>query len=330
MRWSLADRSRFYDDFGKLLTAGFPFSKALETMLSTQPRGSTGRILRRLREKSQANATITESISEPGLPFSVMEKALLGACEKSGQLQRGCEFLSRYYARLHVVRRQVTGRLVYPLFLLHFGVIVLSLPQFFRGVSPLSVLVEIGWQLGAFYALVIAAIFLVGMLRDIARHSSLLDELLNAIPLLGGIRRSLSLSRFCITYQMQLDSGVNVMDSLISASGASGSAKIQGGVLRILPGVRSGLPVGPALVGTKCLPADLVSRMIVGEQTGALDAELLRAADDYEASAVRGIEAAGDWTPKIVYLVIALILAWNIISTARGTMDQINGVIDGF
>ncbi|MEO7932008.1 MAG: type II secretion system F family protein [Chthoniobacterales bacterium] len=328
MKLSLAERSRFYDELGKLLTAGFPFLRAIETMLTARPRFSTRRLLEKFQGLALGGNTITESFSEPRMPFSEMEIALISACERSGQLQRGCDFLTRYYARLDAVRRQIVRRALYPFFILHFGVVLLAVPKFFQGSPASGVLREIGMELGSFYLLAAVLYGVSSMVIKLAMHSSVLDQILGMLPLFGGIHLSLALSRFCTTYQMQLDAGVNVMDSLDTAARASASARIVQGIRASLPEIRAGQAVGPELAKTGALPSELVRSLVIGEQTGALDAELLRAAGDYEAKALRGIESFGDWMPKAIYFVIVIFLAWNIISAAKKSTEQLNQLID--
>lgn len=328
MKLSLSERSLFYDEVGKLLAAGFPFLKAIETMLSARPRQATRQILENFQSLALQDCNITDSFSAPTMPFSQMEISLISACEKSGQLQRGFEFLTRYYARLDSVWRQIIRRATYPLFMFHFGLIMLAIPKFFQGNGMGSVVSELVWQFGVFYLLGIAFYIGTKVLVRMAVHSLVLDRILGALPLFGNIRRSLALSRFCTTYHMQLDAGVNVMDSLDSAARASASARILSGIIGVLPAIRAGQTVGPELARIEVLPPTLVRGLVIGEQTGTLDAELARAANEYEAKALRGIETFGDWMPKIIYFIIVGFLAWGIISAAKSSTAQLNQLIE--
>ncbi len=328
MNLSLAARSQLYDQLGKLLVAGFPFLRAVETLLSARPHGGTRRILEKFQARALQGATITESFSDPALPFSPMEISLLSACERSGQLQRGCEFLTRYYLRLDTVRSQIIHRTIYPFLMLHAGVVLLAIPDFFTGNSPALVLRKIAMQLGSFYLLALVVYVFSRLLIRVAVHSRLFDGLLGMLPIFGKIRRALALSRFCTTYQMQLDAGVNVMDSLDSAARASASARLLHAVRAILPEIRAGHAVGPELAKTGAFPSELGRSLVVGEQTGTLDAELLAAAADQEGKALRGIETFGEWMPRLIYFVIVLFLAWNIISAAKTSTQQLNQLID--
>ncbi len=328
MKLSLAARRQFYDELGKLLAAGFPFSQAVETMLSTRPREASRQVLEKFKTLALAEANITECFSAPGLPFSPMEIALVSACERSGQLQRGCEFLERYYARLDAVRRQILRKSIYPVFMLHFGILILAIPALFRGGDLPSVVRTIVLQLGTFYFILGSVLVGTRTLVKMAVRSSALDRALGLLPLFGGIRRSLAVSRFCTTYQMQLDAAVNVMDSLGAAAGASGSALVSDGIHRALPGIRAGNAVGPEIAATGVLPQDVVRALVIGEKTGTLDRELLRVANDYEARALAGIETIGEWVPKLIYFTIVIFLAWGIVSAAKTSTDQLNQIID--
>ncbi len=325
---NLAARSQLYDQLGKLLAAGFPFLKAVETILSARPSRATRRILTKFQERTLQGASITESFSDPALPFSPMETALISACERSGQLQRGCEFLTRYYARLDAVRSQIVRRTIYPFLMFHIGVIMLSIPQLFSGDSRALVVRQIGMELGSFYLLTLVVYVVSRVVIRLAVHSRWLNRVLGLLPLFGKIRRSLALSRFCTTYQMQLDAGVNVMDSLDSAARASASACLVHEIRALLPKVRAGQAVGPELGKTGVFPLELVRSLVIGEQTGTLDAELLAAGADQEAKALRSLETFGEWIPRLIYFVIVLFLAWNIISAAKNSTDQLNQLLN--
>lgn len=326
--FSLSQRSAFYNELGKLLTAGFPFLKSVETMLAARPSGSLRSLLQRLRVAATNGQSFTEAFSKPGMPFHSMEISLITACERSGQLHRGCEFLSKYFARLDVTRRAIWKRAAYPIFMLHFGVVMLAIPRLFQGESAIQVFAKVAFTLSGFY---IAAFAVYAVLRILQRAGDAfgsVDTFLRAIPLVGGIRKSFALSRFCTTYQMQLDAGVNVLDSLLAAANASESVLIKLATRRALPAIRDGNPVGPELVASRVFPADFTRGFLIGEQTGTLDSELLRAADEYQTHAMNGIDTFAEWAPRLIYLIIALYIGWSIIVTFNTALGGVNRMLE--
>lgn len=326
--FSLSQRSAFYNELGKLLLAGFPFLKSIETLLAARPSGVVRQTLQRLRAAVASGANITDAFSKPGMPFHSMEVSLIAACERSGQLHRGCEFLSKYFARLDATRRAIWKRAAYPLFILHFGVVMLAIPRLFQGEPAIKVFGGVAVALGGFY---VAAASFYAVFRMIHRAGSVVDPadaLLRAVPLIGAIHKSLALSRFCTTFQMQLDAGVNVMDSLISAASASESALIKTAIRQMLPGVRDGRQVGSELAATRAFPAEFTRGFVVGEQTGTVDSVLLSTADEHQTRAMNGIDTLAEWIPRVIYLIIALYIGWSIIGMFQAAMSGVDRMLE--
>ncbi|HEY5892149.1 MAG TPA: type II secretion system F family protein [Chthoniobacterales bacterium] len=326
--FSLSERSAFYSELGKLLVAGFPFLKSVEVLLAARPSGGVRQLLQRLRVFAAGGANITDAFSRPGMPFHSMEISLIAACERSGQLHRGCEFLSKYFARLDATRRSIAKRAAYPIFILHFGVVMLSIPRLFQGEPAIRVFWGIAITLGGFYIAAALIYIAFKVLHRTVSVSDLGDTVLGAVPLIGSIHKSLALSRFCTAFQMQLDAGVNVMDSLISAANASESALIKSAAHRMLPGIRDGNQVGAELAAAHVFPPDFLRGFVVGEQTGTLDSVLIGAADEHQVRAMAGIETLAEWIPRLIYVVITLYIGWSMIVMFQSAMTGVNKMLE--
>jgi hypothetical protein len=155
--------------------------------------------------------------------------------------------------------------------------------------------------LGTFYLAGALVWLLVAFLLRLARANPGLDRALGAIPLLGKLRRHLALSRFCATYEMQLQAGINVMDSVRAAGDSSQSARIQSTIARLIPEMRSGTSLGTLITGE-------------GAWAGY-----------YQKTAVDALETLGAWISRLVYVVIAAYFVYSIISaevSQLNTVDQ--------
>ena len=167
---------------------------------------------------------------------------------------------------------------------------------------------------------------LVAIVLEMAAASAALDRTLGLIPLLGKLRRYLALSRFCATYEMQLQAGINALDSLQAAGDASQSAAIRAAVARILPKMRGGVSLGSLITGESVFPSALQRSVRLGEESGSLDEDLVRWADYYQKNAVASLEALGTWISRFIYLVVAAYFIYSIIGAQMGelhTIDQI-------
>jgi type II secretory pathway component PulF len=318
---SLREKQLFYDQLGQLLRAGLSIGPAL-SKLGLTARGSVSSFIRSLQRELDRGEPIGEAFRKARPALSEMEQATVAGHARSGQLVGGLAQLSGYFGALHSARAAVRRRMAYPLFVLCFGVLTLNAPLIFKDGLPAYVRAT-GMVLGLFCAAVLVVAVLVPLLRDAGTFMPLVDDLLRGVPFLGGIRRAFAISRFCSTYNMQLEAGVNVMESLREASRASRSGLIHAAVKRALPEVRRGAQAGEQLARSpSAFPKEVMGAIIVAEETGRLDQTLTRLAEEYQAEGFRRIDIAAEWIPRLIYISIVLYLGWQIIQWYRDYLSQ--------
>jgi type II secretory pathway component PulF len=323
---SLREKQLFYDQLGQLLRAGLSIGPALSKLALTA-RGSVSAFIRSVQRELDGGAPIGDAFRKARPALSEMEQATVAGHARSGQLVAGLAQLSGYFGALHSARAAVRQRMAYPLFLLCFGVLTLKAPLLFTADLP-AYLRATGLVLGIFAAAVLVMAVLVPLLGDAGTFMPLVDDLLRSLPFLGKIRRALAISRFCATYNMQLEAGVNVMDSLREASRASRSGLIHAAVVRALPEVRRGAQAGEQLArSSSAFPKEAMSAIIVAEETGRLDQTLTRLAAEYQAEGFRRIDIAAEWIPRLIYIAIVLYLGWEVIQSTRERMRQFDSLM---
>ncbi len=318
MSLSLRQKQSFYHSLAQLIRNGVPFPKALEKLASTT-RGDARRLVDAARKSLANGRTVGEAFAAQRSTVTPLESSVLSAVEKSGQLDRGLSELSKYFGALAQARATIIKRLTYPIFLLHFGILVLAAPTF-----VLKSAHEFFRQVGSTFIFIYAAVAIVAMLtpllRDLGAGSGFVDRFVNAIPLIGKVRRAFALSRFCTVYGLQLDAGVNVIDALIAAGRSSRSGSIRAAVDAAVPQVRGGAQVGPLLATSGAFPEEMMQAIIVGEETGKLDEELSRLAAESRQEALDRLETLADWLPKLLYIAIVVYMGWRILGVIQTTI----------
>jgi type II secretory pathway component PulF len=161
------------------------------------------------------------------------------------------------------------------------------------------------------------------LLADAGANSATIDWFLQRIFFVGKIRRAFSLSRFCATYDMQLEAGVNVIDSLTAAGKASRSGRISRAVDATLPEVRQGEQVGAHLAASGAFPLSFTQTFLVAEETGDLDKALARLSTEYQAEAMTRLNTASVWLPQILYFSLLMYFGWTVIHFYMGYFDSI-------
>ena len=311
MPLSLRQKQSLYHSLAQLIRSGTPFPKALDKLAGTT-RGSARQLVESVRRALAKGRTVGEAFTAQHPAVTPLESSVLSAVEKSGQLDHGLRELSDYFGALAQARTTVIKRLTYPVFLLHFGILVLGAPTLVLKGGPVFIH-EVGGAFIFLYAAVAIVAMLSHVLRDAGASSPAMDRLLRAIPLLGKVRRSFALSRFCTVYGLPLDAGVNIIDALIAAGRASRSGTVKAAVDAAVPDVRGGAQVGPLLAVSGAFPAEVMQTLIVGEETGRLDEELKRIATEMREKALGTLETLADWLPKLLYVAVVLYMAWKIL-----------------
>jgi type II secretory pathway component PulF len=262
--------------------------------------------------------------------ISPLEASIIGACARSGRLDQGCFYLSDYYGKLETVRRFIIKSSLYPAFVLHFGVFATALPKLVMPGGTLAAYLRgtLGFLL-LLYGFGIIAALLISILVTQGARSTLMDRFLRLLPLVGKTRRAFALSRFCATYEMQLLSGVNVMDAITSASNASQSALVGAAVRKALPLIRGGAQVGPLLSGSSAFTEAMVRGIKIGEQTGDLDNELKRLADEFQQEAVSRMAMLAAFFKWLLILLVAVYTGWQILGFYTDYFHQVESFGNG-
>ena len=321
----LSQRADFYHQLAQFTGAGLGLVRALEHLQSNPPapsyRQPIGRILADLAEGCTF-ADALERLDRQWLP--ALDIALLAAGEQSGRMEASLRLLTDYYnARARIARRLISD-LAYPAFLFHFAVFILPFPKLFLTGDWLSYLARTLGPLLPVYAGIGLIIYAAQGARGEAWRARL-ETILRRVPVLGTARQCLALSRLAAALEALLSAGVTVIEAWEMAATASGSPALIRAVRAWRPLVDAGQT--PAEVVRDCpeFPVLFASQYATGEISGQLDDSLKRLRIYYEEEGSSKLHAVAQWTPRIVYLFVVLMIAYQIIQFYVGYFDQIRG-----
>lgn len=325
MSLSLREKQNLYHSLAQLVRPGIPFPKALDK-IAPSVRGDARRLVESARKSLAAGHTVGEAFSALPSIITPLESAVVTAVEKSGQLERGFRDLSEYFGALEKARRTLLARCAYPVFMLHLGVLILNASLIFT--ASMDVYWRtVGSRFLFIYAVVAVVALATPLLREMGEISAVIDRLLITFPVLGQIRRSFALSRFCTVYGMQLDAGINVIDSILNAGRSSRSGLVRSAVDSAVPQIRNGSQVGPLLAASGAFPMDLTQALIVGEETGSLDDELRRMSVEFRERALSALEVFTEWLPRLLYTGVVLYMGWKMVEYIVAYYGQVKSML---
>jgi type II secretory pathway component PulF len=313
----------FYTELTKLLGAGFGIRQAAEVMLDTRLPAVQAEHLRAMTCGLDQGKSIAEAFSA-GL--SPMEAALLSAGERGGKLADGFRHLADYFGLLATVRAEALRRLIYPLVLIHLGVVVWVVTGTMRGTYgmdgvPLRVL---GGWLCLDAALVALGLSGWWTLRVAARLPGV-SRVVSVIPFAGRVRRDMAMARFTKAWHVGLLAALPMHKTALMAGEAAATAELAAAGCSLAAAARRGELLGPVMAATSGVPAPFARSYATAEASGTLDDDLARWSAHYQAESARSCAALGTAITTAVYFTALLLVAWcvwNFYAGYYGRLDE--------
>ncbi len=313
------DKEHFFHDTAQMLRSGIPLARALGHLADGRGRAA---VAARAVEPL-VNDGLAQAMARGG--FSDLDAGILVSGEQSGRLEEACRELADYYAHLARGRRRALAAAAYPLFILHLGAVLLSIPPAILGGGITTFFREAGMFLGAAYLAAGAAWAMIQILSKAFASGVAADQAVSLVPLAGGFLRCAALTRFCLVLSLGIRSADGVLASLARAGEASGSARIKAGAANAIRAIRSGGGLAESLRATGDFPHDLERALQVAETSGRLETEVARWEGIYRERLFLRIEALGTWLPRALYLlVVALVVLrmFELVSQVAGVYSQ--------
>ncbi len=102
------------------------------------------------------------------------------------------------------------------------------------------------------------------------------------IPVLGGLIKKTSVARFTRTLGTLISAGVPILEAIMITRDTSGNYVYEKALTRVHDSIREGETFAAPLREAKVCDAMVVNMIDVGEETGDLDAMLMKIADNYD------------------------------------------------
>jgi len=317
-----SQRAEFYHQLGQLTSAGLGLVRALEQLKRNPPARSYRQPIQRLLDELASGFTLTESLQRLGNWLPAFDIALAQAGEQSGRLDACFRLLADYYTDRARMARQMIADLAYPVFLFHFAIFIFPFAQFFTSGNWM---VYLGRTLG----LLVPIYALVGLMIYAAqsRHGeswrAWVESVLRPVPVLGTARHYLALSRLAAALEALISAGVTIIEAWEMAASASGSPALRRVVLGWRPLVSGGRTPAEAVSASPGFPELFANQYTSGEISGKLDETLRRLHQYYQDEGSRKLHALAQWTPRAVYLFVALMIAYNVVNFWTGYFKQV-------
>jgi general secretion pathway protein F len=288
--------ARVTQELASLLAAGIELDRALGILENLEGLGPLKASLSSVRSLIRDGASFADALARQNC-FPAFYVSTVRAGEYGGALETAMNRLADYLSRSVLVRESVTSALVYPSILLATAggsicfMLIFVLPQFeplFADANrtlPVStrIVMAAGRGLANYWWLIAAGAGAILLwVRQLLQnpdsrmrfHAGLLR-----FPLFGRLIADAQFERFFRTLGTLLSNGVPLPSALAIASDTITNERIARSLRDTASRMREGEPLSERLHRTGLLSATALDLVRIGEETGKLDAMLLRQAD---------------------------------------------------
>lgn len=325
---SSAARTAFFRSFATLIRAGVPIRRALDVVIESCRDARLREALRSVSSDIESGAELSSAMARRPKEFSRLFVSMVRAGELGGALDDILDRLATLLERHDAIRKRLRSAMVYPmivataalalvLFLVGstvptfaslFVQMHVTLPWTTRmlvaaGIALRNPLVWFG--LGA---MPIAVIATIGWVRAIEPLAVRVDGVALRVPVFGGILRKTVIARFARTLGALLRSGVALLDALDASAGVVENAVYARCVRDLRAALQEGATVAAALTRFGLFDGLFLQLVRVGEETGTLDAMLLRVAEYYELDIETAVSALSSVVEPVLIIVLGAVV----------------------
>ena len=316
----------FTRDMANLIAAGLPLDRAFELLVGLADTGPMAALLQDLRDRVRGGKSLSQALIEHPKHFDRLFVNMVRAGEASGTLGPVLERISEFQERSAELRSSVQSALMYPMVLVGVAVIAVftmilfvvpkfeaTFRQFGKALPPATEnllafshwIKDDGWML----LIAAAAIFILirGRLRSpqglLAWHRRKLK-----LPVLGDLFSKIEVARLARTLGTLLGNGVSLLPALTIVKDTVDNRALAHSLEGVLVRLKAGQGFARPLMETGLYPKLAVHMVAVGEETGRLDAMLLKVAQVYDVEVNTALKRALGLMEPILILTLAVVV----------------------
>lgn len=328
----LADFSR---SIGKLVGAGVSLVRSLKIISEDETIPEKEReIYQNVLKLVKSGTSLSEALTEQGETFPPLFINMFKSAESSGNLDQTANQMAVYYEKEHRLNQKISGAMTYPKILCVMIVVVVAVimgfvvPQFkelFAQMDKLPATTTIMLAISdvvihKWYLLILAGVILFmiyKIIMAIPKIKYYQDKLELRIPGIGKLRKVIYTARFARTLSSLYSAGIPIVSCLQIARNTIGNSYIEAQFDKVISDVRAGENLSVAVDRVDGFTKKISSSIMVGEETGSLDAMLISIADQMEYDSEVATNKMVSMLEPAMIVVMAVIVGFIIISVMQ-------------
>lgn len=322
----------FTRELADLLGAGVPLERALVVIAESAEDARTKALVTGLLQAIRGGKSLSEALSLHPEIFNRLYVNMVTVGELGGVLPKVLIRLGGFLERSREIRNFIVTSSIYPGILAIVGIlsifvlVTFVVPKFGQIFEDLNQPMPLPTQMIVSFSTFAKKWWWVPVLAGgagLLALSSYLktrdgrarwDRFVLRLPFVGPMILRIELGRLCRTLGTLLESGVPILKGISLAREVVSNTVIREGLDEIYKGVRQGQGLSGLMKRSSIYPSIIVNLVSIGEETGAMDAMLLKIADDLEAKVQHDTKVYLSLVEPLTIVIMGLVIGGIILS----------------
>ena len=296
------DIALFTRQMATMMKAGVPLLQSFDIVGRGNPNPSVTKLLNDIRQDVETGTSLNMAFKKHPMYFDELYCNLVEAGEAAGILEALLDRLATYMEKTEAIKGKIKSALMYPISVLVVAFVVVTLIMIFVIPAFKEVFTSFGADLPAptlmvmgmseffvsYWWLIFSVVggglyFFLQAWKRSPKVQKFMDRALLKIPIFGVLIDKSCVARWTRTLSTMFAAGVPLVEALDSVGGASGNVVYKEATDKIQNAVSTGTSLAVAMTDANVFPSMVLQMCAIGEESGAIDHMLGKAADFYEA-----------------------------------------------
>ena len=330
-----------------MMRAGVPLVQSFDIVADGVDKPKMANLIRAIRNDVSGGNSLASSLRKHPLYFDDLFCNLVDAGEQSGSLETMLDRIASYKEKTESLKAKVKKAMTYPIAVLVVAFVVTGIllikvvPQFedvfagFGAELPAFTQFVIGiseftqeWWLAMVGGVVGVILGFINIRKRSKALRDALDRLALKAPVAGNIIEKSCVARFARTLSTTFAAGVPLVEALNSVAGATGNSVYVNAVYRVRDDVSTGQQLNFSMRSTGVFPNMVIQMVAIGEEAGALDDMLDKAASYYEEQVDNAVDSLTALMEPMIMSVLGVLVGGLIIAMYL-PIFQLGAVVSG-
>ncbi len=327
------DISIFTRQLATMMKAGVPLLQAFDIVGRGNSNASVTKLLNDIRTDVETGTSLSAAFRKYPLYFDNLYCNLVEAGEAAGILETLLDRLAVYMEKTEAIKSKIKSALMYPISVVVVAFVVVSVIMIFVIPAFKDVFSSFGADLPAptlfviglseffvkFWWLIFGGVggglyFFFQAWKRSEKMQMFMDRLMLRVPVFGLLVYKSVIARWTRTLSTMFAAGVPLVEALDSVGGASGNYVYQSATEKIQMEVSTGTSLTAAMTNANVFPTMVLQMCAIGEESGALDHMLGKAADFYEAEVDDMVEGLSSLMEPIIIVFLGGLIGGIVVS----------------